>query len=794
MATSTQLGKSILPSKPFDGQKFIDYYGITWFYSSVSDCWVMDGAGPDIPVADEDTTGLLSRELKEVLDTIPNKGGHFGLVVKPLLSVKPFNVKPLFSDSVLRFVKTESGTTIYGKLPFTKDKDGNYNPYIQNSMVAKLMRFSTGKLKNKDYLIFDNDKGRVFVDGDLSSVAVGDKFELYDLVDLNPHGIISGNIELVSDSLDIKCVENKNGVLVDDACGVKDSDAVKNPRGISFSLKEEFLKTLCFNVPGCKGPSGKQGLKGNDGKPGTGDGPKGDVGTTGEDAIEEASFTGVKFVDLDDVYDTAVVGLELDADAGKLHVVKSRMRVPIDGKPADQVIASGINRSVSFSEEFLFDIVKPSIDPVSMDSKIGVTLGGDSACFFKSEYENDVLVAVLPKGFKSGCTEIGVRWLGDLLNDIANHFRQELLDASVTYDKQIKEHIVVKDEEAKKVLCELAQNLAECEWELPLEFCIGLTGGDCAPGDPDGENKVDFPLANKIFGGDFTDPKGQIVALPTILGGEGDQFPEYKVYARIDGKSANGVETNKLGQPTNPSVLSLDFPAGDYLLVWDSGTIKDVEFPYLGHFVGGFFPVVQDPTQTRDPGYGVRVKIQYPGGTEDTKLFPVPDILKKSQASATTPLGAYCVRNSGGQGAAYFCDYKPFLSSKSQPEWIEGAAAGYWSPGDQPPPIGSWANGGPRQVPPPGTPGNGYQIKPRITYDANDVEDAYRNADLTRRSVSWSFNSDGGNVSILCPIQGAGTPPQFDNRKEGEACSDGVGQIRFKLYRVTNQVTQIQVS
>ena len=787
---------SLLPSRPFDGQVFIDKLGIKWIYGQELDCWISDGRAPEIPLASENNAGLLDRSLKKLLNTIPEKGGSFGIIVKPFLSLRPFNVKPLFSDKILRKAKSDANYIIYGEKPFAQDSTGKYSVYTKSSMAGLLLRFNTGKLKGKQFQIFDNDDGKIFIDGDLESAKVGDSFELYDPVELNPHGILSGNIEIVSNSLDIKCV--KGADLQESECQDNKSSDAEKPDGLLFSIKQKFLDSLCFEVPGCRGPDGDPGSKGDAGSIGTGDGPVGIQGEAGKDFEVIKKFSGIKIEDIDDVYDTAVVALEPDPSNGKIYVVKAKIATPSNNTPADQVIASAIFRAIEFEEEFFFKIIKPVVDPISLQNhsesdsnstksgisstKSGISVGiptGEPGCYLSSNFDNDVLVCAMPKGGKDkdGSSQVAVRWLSDLLSDISQYYRDKLQEAADLYDKQIKEFITTTDKEARGAICQLAQQLAECEWELPLEFCLGLVQDDCGE---DKQEKTSFPIAASLFGSekynDDTNPQAQLVSKPFVLGGEGEQYPPSPVVVRTDGKNSTGREVSNKGEVIDGGASEY-IPKGDYLLIWDTGSITDFSFPQLGHFVGG----------AQSNNYGVKVQITDPSGNVTVKNFPVPDILKRQKITPTTELGAYCVPVPPGTNitlqdgsiisADYFCDIKPFAATPN-PQWLKGAFIGYWSPAD----IRKYD--GQNQVPAPGFTG---PTSTTVPYDSFEVDQAYKKADLLKKAVAFSFDADGGKVQLLCPLLGGGKAGQFSNRDLAfEQCISGTNVIKFKLYRIVD--------
>ena len=71
-----------LPIVPFNGMKFTDSWRRQWEYNSETATWLFIGYLPNIPLADESTIGLLSSNLKGLLDSIPEKAGGFGIFTK----------------------------------------------------------------------------------------------------------------------------------------------------------------------------------------------------------------------------------------------------------------------------------------------------------------------------------------------------------------------------------------------------------------------------------------------------------------------------------------------------------------------------------------------------------------------------------------------------------------------------------------------------------------------------------------------------------------------------------------
>jgi hypothetical protein len=477
-----QESTSNFPLVPFDGQEFIDAFRMKWVYDGSVKCWKRVGTVPNIPVASEVQSGLLSRRFKQILDSIPSKGGHFGILARPLLSVVPQNFPTKLKDKVFSAVKNEAGSVVFGRAP----KNGD--TYDESVFEGNFLRFTKGPLRNRDFLIFTNDEESLTLQGDASEARLDDEFVVFDPLEANEHGVIMGDIELISDTLDITCVDNMGRpITVAQDCNLdyKDCDGGAQAPGLDVKVAEKVIESFCVELRSCKGPKGDKGAKGETGKDGTGDGPTGEMGDPGQDAPDIGhKFTGIKFIDSEDVYDSAVIGLELDADNGKLHVLKAKMAVPDDDTPANQVITSPINRTIDWTDdEFGYTLLKPMNDPIE-------TKKADDA---------DVTMAVFPSGYeiqstglptdieKSRLTQFNSVTLTSLLDRAIAYFQDRLTAIDEDYDRQIKEFMEEKDAKARAILAGLAQDLAECEWELPIEFCLGITPDDCRDPDPDGD-------------------------------------------------------------------------------------------------------------------------------------------------------------------------------------------------------------------------------------------------------------------------------------------------------------------
>lgn len=280
----------------------------------------------------------------------------------------------------------------------------------------------------------------------------------------NPDGIIYGDIKLISDSLDIKCVDVDGNEIKGNCYNCIDGE---DPPGFSFSLSEKFLDNFCARLPVIPGPRGDKGEKGDRGEPGTGDGPVGEQGDPGISYNEPGTFTGVKTLDVDGVYQQAVVDLDLDADNGQLTLVKADVATGDENTPADQVYCSQIFRDVVFDPEF------GECGEGGDIWRYNITKGND-------DLPEDIYLFRYPDEFiPPGETEVTVLLLSDFVNAVIEDLKGDYEAAVKKYDDEIKKYILEKDEATRQIICALAKELSECEWELPLEYCLGITPTDC---------------------------------------------------------------------------------------------------------------------------------------------------------------------------------------------------------------------------------------------------------------------------------------------------------------------------
>lgn len=403
------MNKSSLPPRPFDGQRFIDAARVVWTFSSENDAWLRTGTEPTIPVATDTQPGLLSAHLKALIDTIPPKGGGFGIVAKPLLRVAPLIHDAVLKGTVNTAFKTEAGSNVKA--------DSALNvPFDIDEFAGKLFRFTTGIFRNRSYLIAGNTVTEIKLLSDVSMTKIGDKFEIIEPTALNLNGIIAGNIELVSESLDISCVDSNGDPIPEDCVTPPCGDTPETMPAIDFRVSDIFKALFCAQQPGCIGPRGKTGDDGKGGKDGTGDGPTGLPGDTGVDAPQTPfSLDGIKINDINDVYDTAIVAFDIDAENARLNVVKAKIKTPDNNVPATQLIASEIFRDVDFTGDgFSYNIIMPPGDPVG------------TADIPLVHYPQGYEVSETQNAQKPTTTTVNTIPISDFLNEVSTFWQKKL--------------------------------------------------------------------------------------------------------------------------------------------------------------------------------------------------------------------------------------------------------------------------------------------------------------------------------------------------------------------------------
>lgn len=274
------------------------------------------------------------------------------------------------------------------------------------------------------------------------------------------NGVLSGDIKLKSNSLNITCIDKPSS-----------PEMGTNPQ-IDINFSEDFLSTLCIEVPGGPGPKGRRGDEGKKGLPGTGDGPQGEKGDPGEDATGTSTVEDVEVIFDDAFYSSAVINLSLDAPNSILAVTKANVLVADENTPADAVVATPVIRDIEFTDDmFGYKIIKPLDDSDALDP-VMLAYGAD----FDPEQNRRL------KANADGCcceeedsTELIAKNLSDYISQVITKYQKTIDNISRQYDKEVREFIYKKDEEARKALDVLVQNLSHEEFNEDFEYCMGLS-------------------------------------------------------------------------------------------------------------------------------------------------------------------------------------------------------------------------------------------------------------------------------------------------------------------------------
>jgi len=365
-----------LPNVPFNGQIFIDYQRIKWRWDSVNEVWWRLGTADIIPVADEETSGLLTRTDKVLLDSMPMVGGGFGLIVSPQMLLQA--------------------------------------PW-------------------------------------------------------NPSGTIQGDITIHSDSLLVECVDRDGLTLTGPLSSNDPVDVYNDPvPGLRFSLSTEFLNTLCLEVYGSQGMAGERGDRGDLGRDGYTNSPPGEKGDPGRDALLSHTFTGIKIIELATVYDSAVVDLDLNEEAGILSYTVAKMNVPENDEPADELMVIPTTRVLTWQT----DGVYRTLD----DWVLGIPAGDPL-----DENPDLVLLQMAPDAHQGRSIEVSRILLTDYIAQVTSYYKDILTQYETVWLAEIKEFIEASDHGARSILAGLAHQLSECEWTRPLQFCLGIQTDECNP-------------------------------------------------------------------------------------------------------------------------------------------------------------------------------------------------------------------------------------------------------------------------------------------------------------------------
>jgi hypothetical protein len=297
----------------------------------------------------------------------------------------------------------------------------------------------------------------------------------------NPEGVITGDIKLKSDSLDIVCVgpdKTKLDCVIPDALECVGTIPAETPPGLTFKLSSKFLDTLFIDVRGPKGKTGYKGEKGDQGEPGYSEGPSGDKGIQGGSINELCTLDEIRYNDIGGITDTPIVGLNLVDDDGhgcKLVVTKAKINVE-EGRSADKLVVAGLSRSLIYEP----DADASNCDLTRLDDWTLVKSPGDRT-------PTNLQLLRLPKGTNETIDNPvgfnGTMTLEGFVGQLVNEYKDRLTKLDESWGKQVRDYINGLDDKARGILSNLANDVALCEFNLPaVEYGITFVG--CEPTSP----------------------------------------------------------------------------------------------------------------------------------------------------------------------------------------------------------------------------------------------------------------------------------------------------------------------
>lgn len=284
-----------------------------------------------------------------------------------------------------------------------------------------------------------------------------------DLYNSKLDSIVTGDIELLSESLIFTPV-NQNGIEITEAFNYIAQDVEDEVKvGFSITIDPIFLDNLCVEFVGYQGPDGDKGPKGLSGKDGYNNSPAGPKGDKGLDAAVFHKFTGIKFVDVDTVYDEAIVGLEYDSATSTFTISNAKMNVPNDDNPAEQFMALPTVRDIVFT-------IENDECYTTLDNWILTVPSGDPLAD-----SPDLYVFSYPGAAETGDSVAATPiLLSDYISKIVEFYKDKLDEFDDQWQKQAKDLITAKDAAARQALSNVATKLADCEFQKPIQFCMGI--------------------------------------------------------------------------------------------------------------------------------------------------------------------------------------------------------------------------------------------------------------------------------------------------------------------------------
>ncbi len=240
--------------------------------------------------------------------------------------------------------------------------------------------------------------------------------------------------------------------------------------GIVISIADDFLDTFCMEIPGPMGRVGDVGDPGVPGKDGYTDGPPGEKGETGIDAVNPAIFTGIEIVESDDLTNSPVVSLEYDSAKQRLTFTRSRVVVPDSNAPAEQFVVLPTQRKLYFPE-----VAPEAHNYITLDDWTLAAPADDPLV----SSPDLILLRCPDQSYSGDVIDVEPIRLSDYLHKVTAAYKERLDALQAQWMEQARTYLMSKDATARQLLSDLAQQLAECEFGAPIEFCLGIETTDC---------------------------------------------------------------------------------------------------------------------------------------------------------------------------------------------------------------------------------------------------------------------------------------------------------------------------
>lgn len=289
--------------------------------------------------------------------------------------------------------------------------------------------------------------------------------------------LISGDIKLVSDSLDINCFNEDaapdcyHETYQDDCCDSPEA----TPPSLQFRMKSLWLKSTKVIIRSVKGPDGDCGDRGPPGYSGFCGGPSGVPGGNGQEAARRYKLTGVTYRDLEGITDTAIVQIRIRPNKKSgCALTMTTSRLLFDSTAAAKLQAEQIERSIVYATS------NDPCKPVRLQDYTIQKPGSDSTplnLFMMRTPDNSA------RDYPSGVYLNSTVTLDDFIAALVNKYEEQLFAVDARFRSQTKAYIESVDDEARSILSSLAGTVAQTQFTLPaVEYGITLTKhGNTAP-------------------------------------------------------------------------------------------------------------------------------------------------------------------------------------------------------------------------------------------------------------------------------------------------------------------------